>query len=157
MGAGASTLVRELVAHGYLHIEAVDHSQVALDQLRGLLGDASSAVRFTCADVRSVELEAPVRVWHDRATFHFLTLPADQALYAVRAAVGVEPGGFLVMATFSETGPQLCSGLSVANHNAASLAAVFAGGFQLVESFERLHYTPWGAPQSFTHALLIRK
>lgn len=157
MGAGTSTLVRELVTLGYLHIEAVDHSQVALDQLRELLGDAASAVRFTCADVRSVTLETPVRVWHDRATFHFLTLPADQALYAERAALGVEPGGHLVMATFSETGPKSCSGLPVANHSANSLAAVFASGFELVESFERLHYTPWGAPQSFTHALFLRK
>ena len=157
MGAGASTLVRELVTLGYLHIEAVDHSQVALAQLRALLGEASSAVRFTCADVRSVTLETPVRVWHDRATFHFLTLPAEQALYAASAARGVEPGGHLVMATFSETGPQSCSGLPVANHSAASLAAVFAGGFELVEAFERLHYTPWGASQSFTHALLLRR
>lgn len=156
MGAGTSTLVRELVALEYLHIEAVDHSQVALDRLRSLLGDKSSSVRFTCADVRSVAFEAPVRVWHDRATFHFLTLPVDQAKYAACAKAGVEPGGHLVMATFSETGPQSCSGLPVANHGAASLTAVFADGFQLVESFERLHYTPWGAPQSFTHALLLR-
>lgn len=157
VGAGTSTLIRELVALGYLHIEAVDHSQVALDQLRLLLGDASSAIRFRCADIRSIELETSVRVWHDRATFHFLTLPADQALYSQCAKMGVELGGHLVMATFSETGPKLCSGLPVANHSATSLAAVFADGFELVESFERLHYTPWGTPQSFTHALLIRR
>lgn len=157
MGAGTSTLVRELVAAGYLHIEAVDHSQVALVQLRALLGDASIAVRFTCADVRSVKLETPVRVWHDRATFHFLTSPEDQAKYAAGAAACVEPGGHLVMVAFSETGPQSCSGLPVANHSSSSLAAVFADGFQFVEAFHRLHYTPWGTSQSFTHSLLKRK
>ncbi len=157
MGAGTSALVLELVAHGYLHIEAVDHSQVAFAQLRALLGDASDAVRFTCADLRSVKFQKPVHVWHDRATFHFLTLPTDQVLYAARAAAGVAPGGHLVMATFAKTGPRYCSGLPVARHSTSSLASVFADGFELIEAFERQHLTPWNAPQSFTHALLRRK
>ena len=156
IGAGASSLVLDLVDAGYQTIEAVDISAAALDQLRERLGHRTGTVRLTRADALEVDHDTPVVVWHDRAVFHFLTDPADQAAYARRAAGAVEPAGWLVIATFSPAGPEQCSGLRVARHSAESLAAVF-GEFELVESFERDHETPWGASQRFTHALMRRR
>jgi hypothetical protein len=61
------------------------------------------------------------------------------------------------MATFGPAGPRQCSGLPVSRHNAASLVAVFSPAFELIESFQALHRTPWGAEQQFLHALLRRR
>ena len=78
VGAGSSTLVSELVADGYTAIIALDIAQAALEQLRTNLGDRAADVQMLRADARHVRLPHTVRLWHDRATFHFLTDAADQ-------------------------------------------------------------------------------
>ena len=156
MGAGASALIPDLLQHGYQSIDAVDVSTAALQQLERLLGDNADKVRRVCADVREVRFDGPVDVWHDRATFHFLTSAQDQAAYAARVAEAVAPGGHAVLASFSETGPEQCSGLPVARHSVATLREIFGVSFELVDSFESEHTTPWGDPQAFTHVVLRR-
>ena len=156
VGAGSSTLVSELVEAGYTAVIAVDIAQGALDQLRASLGDGAASVTLLQADVRNVRLPRPVTLWHDRALFHFLTDEADQRTYAATAARSVSAGGYLVMAEFAPDGPTSCSGLDVARHSRASLESIFAGGFDLVESFEQDHITPMGTIQRFLHAVMIR-
>ncbi len=157
MGAGASALVLDLVRRGYQSLDAVDLSAAALDQLVGLLGADAENVRCVCADVREARFDGPIDVWHDRAMFHFLTSSVDQAMYAQGLREAVRPGGHAVFATFSERGPEQCSGLPVARHSAATLSDLFAESFEMIDTFERDHTTPWGAPQAFTHALLRRQ
>ena len=157
MGAGVSALLLELVADGYESIDAVDLSAAALEQLRNRLGAAASVVRFVQADIRSVVLDGPVDVWHDRATFHFLTDPGDQAKYVQRVQALVAPGGHVVLATFAPDGPEQCSGLPVARHSPASLATLFDEQFELIDASQHMHDTPWRTTQSFTHALLARR
>lgn len=144
---------------------AVDIAQAALDALereleREVDGEtaalAATRLALVVADVRSLRVDEPVDVWHDRAVFHFLVEPDDQAAYAHAAATAVATGGHLVIATFAPSGPTSCSGLPVARHDAASLASVFAPAFELVESFEADHRTPWAATQRFTHAVFRR-
>ncbi|MGB8861621.1 MAG: class I SAM-dependent methyltransferase, partial [Ilumatobacteraceae bacterium] len=154
IGAGASALVLDLVRHGYRSIDAVDLSAAALAQLRGRLGDAAASVRFVHADVRQVVFDGPIEVWHDRATFHFLTAAADRAAYVAGVEAAVVAGGHLVVATFAEDGPQQCSGLPVARYSEPALAAQFVAQFDLVDSFMVDHVTPWGAHQPFTYAVL---
>jgi SAM-dependent methyltransferase len=154
VGAGASPLVAELVALDR-NVIAVDVSAAAIDVLRGQLGD-DPRVRFSVADARSVVFDEPVAAWHDRAVFHFLTKPEDQAAYASAASNAVRPGGHLVIATFAPGGPTMCSGLPTVQHDAASLSAVFAPSFELVEATELDHLTPWSASQRFTHAVFRR-
>lgn len=157
IGAGASSLVIELVAAGYRNIQAVDISAAALEQLRGRLGASSDAVVLIHSDVRTIEFESPVDVWHDRATFHFLTDPDDRAAYAARARAAVRPGGHLLIATFAPNGPDRCSGLPVMRFSAEALAAEFAEGFEPIDSFEHEHVTPWGASQAFVHLTMRRR
>ena len=157
VGAGASTLISDLIAEGYRSIEAIDIAAAALDQLATQLGDSADLVSRRVADVRTAVFESPIDVWHDRAVFHFLTSVADQSAYADRAAAAVPAGGSLVFAGFAPGGPTQCSGLDIAQHDAASLQSIFAGAFDVIESFERDHQTPWGTPQRFTHALLRRR
>lgn len=160
VGAGASPLVGVLVGEG-CRVVAVDIAEAALRTLTRRLPDAdewiaSGRLRLIVSDVRDLQLDEPVDVWHDRAVFHFLVEPSDQQAYAAAAARAVRPGGHLVIATFAPSGPTSCSGLPVARHDADSLAAVFSPQFQLIESFEADHLTPWGAEQRFVHAVLAR-
>lgn len=157
MGAGVSALVLDLVAEGYRSIDAVDVSPAALDQLRVRLALGASSVRFVCADVREVRFDGLIDVWHDRATFHFLTSATDQAMYVQRVNEAVAPGGHIVLATFAPDGPEQCSGLPVARHSVAALRELFSECFELVESCARIHVTPGGARQSFIHALFARR
>ena len=157
MGAGTSALIPDLLRHGYRSLDAVDLSAAALEQLACLLGSDANKVRLVCADVRKVRFDGPLDVWHDRATFHFLTSPIDQVEYVARVREAVPSGGHVILARFSETGPEQCSGLPVARHSVAALCEIFGESFALVDSFEREHITPWGAPQSFNHVLLRRR
>lgn len=144
---------------------AVDIARAALDALQGSLDEsvaslATDRLSLVVADVRSFpsdgQVDEPVDVWHDRAVFHFLVEATDQRAYADAAASAVVAGGHLVIATFAPNGPTSCSGLPVTRHDAASLGSVFAPAFELVDSFEADHHTPWGASQRFTHAVLRR-
>lgn len=157
IGAGVSALLLDLAANSYESIDAVDLSAAALEQLSTHLGAAGPGIRFVQADIRTVAFDGPVDVWHDRATFHFLTDPDDQAKYVQQVEAAVATGGHVVLATFAEDGPEQCSGLKVARHSARSLAALFGGRFELQESFGHVHATPWGSAQSFTYALLARR
>jgi SAM-dependent methyltransferase len=156
-GAGASALVVDLASQGYSAIVAIDLAAPALEQLRGRLGDDAERVAYICDDVRDVVLDEPVVVWHDRATFHFLTAPDDQRRYVERVADAVAPGGVAIIATFAEHGAEQCSGLPVARHSSGALGAHFVDSFEHVESHEHVHLTPWGAEQPFTYVVLRRR
>jgi SAM-dependent methyltransferase len=158
IGAGTSPLVGLLAAEGF-DVVAVDVSGAAIDALRAVVADAtttSADFEFLVADVRTLRLDPQVDAWHDRAVFHFFVEEADQAAYVNAASASIRVGGHLVIATFAPDGPQQCSGLAVQRHDAASLGAAFGGSFEVIESFEAGHETPWGAVQRFTHAVLRR-
>jgi len=157
IGAGASTLLVALLQQGWKRLIAVDISSAALQQLRSRLGAHADNVTYVHADVCEVALPQPVDVWHDRATFHFLTDPADQQRYVTRAAASLRPGGHLVLANFAPAGPEQCSGLPVARHSIDDLHRLFDDQFSLLDSFEADHTTPWGSPQLFLHALWRRR
>ncbi len=157
IGAGASTLLVDLAALGYRSIDAVDISAAALAQLRQRLGASAGNVRLVCSDVRVVEFDSSVDVWHDRATFHFLTDAADQRSYARNAAAAVRAGGHLIIATFADNGPEQCSGLDVARYSVDALGAAFASDFDVVDATRFDHVTPTGAAQPFVHLVLRRR
>jgi len=159
VGAGASPIVGALLADGH-RVVAVDIAAAALDALARDLPDAEAArqdgrLQLLDADVRTLRLGTSVDVWHDRAVFHFMAAD-DQRMYVDAATRAVRSGGHLVIATFAPDGPTSCSGLPVTRHDASSLSAAFAGGFELIDSFEADHVTPWATSQRFTHALLRR-
>lgn len=166
VGSGASLLIDELLGDRY-HVIALDLSATALETVRSRIGDVTG-LDLLEADIRHIDLtslasgdkhsrfQEPVDAWHDRAVFHFLTTAEDQAAYARSATAVVRSGGHLVIATFAPDGPTECSGLPTQRHDAGSLVAVFEPSFELIESFETDHVTPWGAVQPFTHAVFRR-
>jgi SAM-dependent methyltransferase len=155
IGCGSSMLVDALAARG-MRVVAVDISAAALARIRDRLGDPVG-VTFTACDVRDLRLAEPVDAWHDRAVFHFLVDPADQAAYREALLACLAPGGFAVVATFAPDGPESCSGLPVQRHDADGLVAAL--GFapsDVVRAERRVHLTPWGGQQPFTVVVLRR-
>ena len=95
-------------------------------------------------------------LWHDRATFHFLTQPSDRQRYIETARRAIRSGGVLIIATFAPDGPDHCSGLEVIRYSPESLHAEFGAGFQLVDSARETHRTPFGTEQKFIYCLCRR-
>ena len=94
-------------------------------------------------------------VWHDRAVFHFLTEEDERDDYRASLDRHVEPGGWVVVATFGPDGPTTCSGLPIVRYGHDALAAEFPG-YELVGTAGDEHETPWGTVQQFTAVLLRR-
>ena len=150
VGAGASTLVDDLLALGYRDVTVLDVSNAALDVSRTRLGERAALVEWLAADVTTVDLgENRYDVWHDRAVFHFLTDASNRRAYVERLRRSVVPGGRVILATFSLEGPTKCSGLDVVRYDAESLSRELGDGFALTTSFTTVHRTPAEREQSF--------
>nr|WP_134595056.1 class I SAM-dependent methyltransferase [Pseudomonas aeruginosa] len=152
VGGGASTLVDDLLAAHYSDLTVLDISAAALDVARHRLGGAASAVHWLEADITQVDFpEHRFALWHDRAVFHFLTDAADRARYLNAVGRAVKPGGFVVVGTFAEDGPEQCSGLPVRRYSADTLYAEFGAQFELLGKAEENHHTPFGTVQKFLY------
>lgn len=149
VGGGASRLVDALVNEGFVSVTVLDLSGKALGIAKSRLGARSARVQWVLADVTTWEPSETYDVWHDRATFHFLTDPKDHAAYAERVVRAVRPGGHVIIGTFDLDGPERCSGLHVARHDAASLGQMLGKSFKLLERRRHGHQTPMGATQWF--------
>jgi 2-polyprenyl-3-methyl-5-hydroxy-6-metoxy-1,4-benzoquinol methylase len=153
VGAGWSTLVDHLLAGGYQDLTAIDLSVSALNTVRRRLGEAGAQVVLEVADVLDLRPSRRYALWHDRAVYHFLTEPDERQDYLASLERSLEPGGWVVVATFGPDGPTTCSGLPIVRYTHQQLAAQFAG-YQLVSTAGEDHLTPWGASQQFTAVLL---
>ncbi|AWE73464.1 class I SAM-dependent methyltransferase [Pseudomonas aeruginosa] len=152
VGGGASTLVDDLLAAHYSDLTVLDISAAALDVARHRLGGAASAVHWLEADITQVDFpEHRFALWHDRAVFHFLTDAADRARYLNAVGRAVKPGGFVVVGTFAEDGPEQCSGLPVRRYSADTLYDEFGAQFELLGKAEENHHTPFGTVQKFLY------
>ena len=156
IGGGASRLVDCLVSKGYDDVTVLDLSSAALARARSRLDNSANRVRWIEADVTVWEPSRVYDVWHDRAAFHFLVLPEDQAAYVGRLVRALRPGGHAIIGTFAPDGPERCSGLAVRRYDATELAATFGGGFALVDTRKHEHATPWGATQRFQFSTFRR-
>lgn len=152
VGAGASTLVDDLLDRGYRRLTMLDLSERALDVSMARLGDRASAVQWLVGDVTRLALpEASWDLWHDRAVFHFLTDPAQRTRYVEAVRRALKPGGRVIIATFSHDGPSTCSGLEVARYEEGELHAVFGDDFVPLRCVSETHHTPSGKPQAFLY------
>lgn len=91
VGAGASRLADDLLAAGYRNVTILDVSQTAIDVSRQRLGAATPGLHWITADILTYELpQNAFDVWHDRATFHFLTNATHRADYVGQVARAVK-------------------------------------------------------------------
>ena len=146
-----------LVAEGYHSVSVLDVSEKALATSRDRLGPRAKNVAWIVADVTAWRPDKSYDLWHDRAAFHFLTEPADRAAYAERVRNAVRPGGHVIIGTFAPDGPERCSGLPVARHDAASISEVLGPSFKLIENRQHNHQTPGGTIQRFQFSRFQRQ
>ena len=84
VGGGASRLVDRLIHDGYEDVTVLDISAAAIAAARARLGEASKKAHWLVADATAWTSGKSYDVWHDRAAFHFLIDPADEAAYVGR-------------------------------------------------------------------------
>ena len=156
IGGGASHLVDGLIADKQAGITVLDLSGNALEVARARLGKDANRVNWVVSDVTAWLPDREYDVWHDRAAFHFLTEPVDQNAYVDVLKASLRPSGAAIIGTFAPDGPEKCSGLHVARHDAASLGRILGEEFELVETRRHEHQTPWQSVQRFQFSTFRR-
>lgn len=152
VGGGASTLVDDLLAAGFVAITVLDVSGEALAVARLRLGTAAGSVCWVEGDICDVELPAAsIDIWHDRATLHFLTDENERRRYVRRLRRTLAPGGHAVLATFAPDGPRECSNLPVHRYDETALQELLGDGFLLRRTRTVSHRTPSNNEQRFTY------
>lgn len=151
IGGGDSNLVDYLLDEGYENISVLDISSSALAKSRKRLGKKADKVIWIVSDITEFEPDINYDLWHDRASFHFLTTTESISKYF--SIVKKHVNGHLVIGTFSETGPKKCSGLEIKQYSRASLAAEIEDGFEVVRCINKDHTTPQNTTQNFLYCM----
>lgn len=149
VGGGDSYLVDHLLDMGYTDITVLDISGAALARAKQRLGDRAGQVKWIEADIREFNPPEAYDFWHDRATFHFLTEEPDIVHYVemVNRALSLE--GIFVLGTFSEKGPEKCSGYTVRRYSEEDMTAVLERFFKKIVCVPETHKTPFDTYQEF--------
>ena len=148
IGGGDSKLVDFLLDEGYENITVLDISANALERAKKRLGKKSEKVNWIVSDISEFEPETTYDIWHDRATFHFLTTEKQVEKYL--EITGKWVTGFLIIGTFSEIGPKKCSGLDIKQYSESELEKQFSNRFKKLKCKTENHITPFGTKQNFT-------
>ncbi|MGG7665514.1 class I SAM-dependent methyltransferase [Dyadobacter sp. BHUBP1] len=148
VGGGESRLVDYLLQEGFTDITVLDISQTAIDRAKARLGPLSDRVTWIVSNVLEFIPERPYTLWHDRATFHFLTEKQDIEKYVGIVEKCVIEGE-VILGTFSTAGPARCSGLPVKQYDFDSIQEVFGQSFRLTRSLRVDHITPFNTTQNF--------
>jgi SAM-dependent methyltransferase len=157
IGGGCSLLVDHLLDVGYTNLTVLDLSSTAMRYARQRLGDSARKVTWIEADVLEYRFDTTFDVWHDRAVFHFLTVPVDRERYVARLGDAVPIGGQVIIATFGLDGPERCSGLPVQRYGPETLSQTLGDDFEMVGIQHETHHTPTGATQQFLYGHFQRR
>lgn len=157
IGGGDSVLTEQLLKDGYSDLSVLDISAKAIERAKERLGSEADKVRWICSDMLNYRAEAPVQVWHDRAVFHFLRGEEEIKKYVHIAADSISSGGFLIIGTFAEDGPEKCSGIEIKRYSVQNLEETFKSDFRLLKSISHHHITPSGKEQHFNFCLFQRE
>ena len=147
IGGGDSKLVDYLLNEGFQNITVLDISAKALEKAKSRLGSKAEKVKWIVSDIMAFHPDTTYDVWHDRATFHFMTTREQIKKYMDTARKVVT--GFLTIGTFSQNGPQKCSGLQIKQYNEQTLATELRNGFDKIRCIMEDHITPFNTTQNF--------
>ena len=147
IGGGDSRLVDFLLEEGYENITVLDISETALAKVKARLGDKSKKVNWIVSDITEFKPQTTFDVWHDRATFHFLTTKEQISKYLAIAKKAVN--GYLTIGTFTTEGPKKCSGLDIKQYNEEELQKQLSKGFTKIRCINEDHITPFKTIQHF--------
>jgi cyclopropane fatty-acyl-phospholipid synthase-like methyltransferase len=147
IGGGDSLLADYLLEEGYTNISVLDISEQALMKAKLRLGEKSNQVNWIVSDIQDFKPQTKYDIWHDRAAFHFLTTPEQISRYIATAKKAVSK--FMSIGTFSETGPDKCSGLFIKKYSEALLEKTLLSAFNKIKCISEDHFTPFNTIQNF--------
>lgn len=149
VGGGESKLVDFLLDEGFTDVTVLDISERALERAKQRLGERASQVQWIVSDVTKFVPRRKYHVWHDRATFHFLTSAAEISKYVSLASNYIDNQGFMTIGTFSNNGPTKCSGLPIKQYSDETLTSVLIEHFEKMRCITEDHETPFHTIQNF--------
>lgn len=159
VGAGATTLVDELINLGYENIIANDLSSSALNKLKERLGKDSNKVKWIEDNLtKPEELNSlkDIDLWHDRAVLHFFNDKKDQDTYFDLLRKVIKKTGYVIIAAFHLNGASKCCGLPVHRYDENMLKEKIGTDFELLESFQYTYLNPSGDPREYIYTLFKR-
>ena len=154
IGGGDSQLADHLLNEGYENITVLDISTMALERAKNRLGNKADKITWIASDITEFHPDTTYDIWHDRATFHFLTTTDQIAQYLAIAKKAVK--GYLTIGTFSENGPTHCSGLNIKQYSEAALQDQLSTGFNKIRCISEDHTTPFHTTQNFLFCSFMR-
>tara|TARA_B100001115_G_scaffold142945_1_gene110731 strand:- start:1620 stop:2243 length:624 start_codon:yes stop_codon:yes gene_type:complete len=146
VGGGESKLIDFLLKEDYTNLTVLDISEAAIHKTKERLGKMAEKVNFITTDILQFKPSA-YDLWHDRATFHFLV--SDQEIQQYLNILNQSGARHLVLGTFSENGPDKCSGLPVQRYSEESLTKLLKGKWDKINCTTKDHLTPFGTNQNF--------
>ena len=152
IGCGKSFLADNLLELNYTDISLVDISSNALKEVKDRLQNKS--LNFIETDILNFNSNDKYDIWHDRAVFHFITDNKGIEKYISLCNKYINNHGILIIGAFAEDGPLKCSGLEIKRYSVDQISGLFKETFELVESFNMLHKTPFDTEQSFSFCIL---
>lgn len=159
VGAGATTLVDDLIKLGYKNIIANDLSSSALNKLKERLGSDSKKLEWIEDDLTNpckLNNLKDIDLWHDRAVLHFFNDKKDQDTYFDLIKKVVKKTGYVIIAAFHLNGASKCCGLPVHRYDENMLNERIGTDFELLESFEYTYLNPMGDPREYIYTLFKR-
>lgn len=157
IGGGESKLVDYLLNEGYTDVTVLDISEKALERAKTRLGDNALKVNWIVSDITDFVPTRQYAIWHDRATFHFLTEESQIEKYVSIASGNLTGDGFMTIGTFSENGPDKCSGLQIKKYSEDILTSVLQKAFEKLKCIKEDHVTPFQTVQNFLFCSFQKK
>ncbi len=149
VGGGESNFADALLEKGYENIWVLDISANALEKAKKRLGKKAERIHWVVSDITEFRNDISFDFWYDRAVFHFLTNEDDIERYKVLLSRSIAENGHFLLGTFSENGPQKCSGLEIRQYSEAAMKEKFNRDFEAVKCFTEDHITPFNTVQNF--------
>jgi ubiquinone/menaquinone biosynthesis C-methylase UbiE len=156
IGGGDSKLVDHLLEEGFTNITVLDISEQALIRAKQRLGAKAPLVKWVVQDITAFQPDRLYDIWHDRATFHFMTTDVQISQYLSAARQSIKTGGYAVISTFSTQGPEKCSGLSIKQYSEETLHHQLNDSFEKINCVTENHTTPFNTTQHFLFCLFKR-
>jgi 2-polyprenyl-3-methyl-5-hydroxy-6-metoxy-1,4-benzoquinol methylase len=157
IGGGDSFLADHLLKLGYSDITVLDISETAIRKAKERLGNRACHVKWIVADVTTFRASEKYDFWHDRAAFHFLTTPGEIKSYIDMVQQSINSTGTVVIGTFSEDGPEKCSGIRIKQYSEKAMTKLLEKFFQKIKCITVDHQTPFNTIQNFIFCSFKKK
>ncbi|MGO3183655.1 MAG: class I SAM-dependent methyltransferase [Aequorivita sp.] len=149
VGGGDSFLADHLLDLGYRDITVLDISSAAIERAKKRLGERAKLVKWIVSDITDFNPSEKYECWHDRAAFHFLTDEKEISQYVKNVNQCIKKDGELIIGTFSDKGPEKCSGIPIKQYTENSLEKQFLDTFEKLDCNTIDHQTPFDTTQNF--------